>query len=283
MPHGGYHGVVKMGGKTVQQGSPAGAPVGQGGQYNPAGYATEMAGSPAPTQNTQTAAQLQNQIEQQMSQIDDPREAYISAQANAGILSNLLEQEQQQNLANQVASSFAKGNVNKSDFTGHAGDNTFLGINLGSTPTAAATVINPITGEKIVTNKVREGMTSPEYAQYMSGLYNLNPSLMTKTFPAASGQFAKPSEVSPTSRLDINTPIITDKLENQFVNKPLEKEIDTNIEAIKQNKSKNKEDSLNTYFDQINALANQGNLSSSDYLVTQQLLRDILSKYNYGN
>ena len=128
MPHGGYHGVVKMGGKTVQQGSPAGSPVGQGGQYNPAGYATEMAGSPAPTQNTQTAAQLQNQIEQQMSQIDDPREAYISAQANAGILSNLLEQEQQQNLANQVASSFAKGNVNKSDFTGHAGDNTFLGI-----------------------------------------------------------------------------------------------------------------------------------------------------------
>jgi hypothetical protein len=329
MPHGGYHGVVKMGGKTVQQGSSAGSPVGQGGQYNPDGYATEMAGSSASTQNTQTAAQLQNQIEQQMSQIDDPREAYISAQANAGILSNLLEQEQQQNLANQVASSFAKGNVNKSDFTGNAGDNTFLGINLGSTPTAAATIINPITGEKIVTNKVREGMTSPEYAQYMSGLYNLNPSLMTKTFPAASGQFAKPmfakvletaqgigklpvikqvkdfsnvgvntlkekitnilnpssegSEVSPTSRLDIDTPIITDKLENQFVNKPLEKEIDTNIEAIKQNKSKNKEDSLNTYFDQINALANQGNLSSSDYLVTQQLLRDILSKYNYGN
>ena len=44
MPHGGYHGVVKVGDTTVQQGSPAGAPPGQGGQYNPDGYATEMAG-----------------------------------------------------------------------------------------------------------------------------------------------------------------------------------------------------------------------------------------------
>ena len=40
MPHGGYHGVVKMGGKTVQQGSSSDGQGGQtgGGVYNPQGY-----------------------------------------------------------------------------------------------------------------------------------------------------------------------------------------------------------------------------------------------------
>ena len=35
-------------------------------------------------------------------------------------------------------------------------------------------------------------MTSPEYAQYMSELYGLNPALMEETFPFGSGQIAKP-------------------------------------------------------------------------------------------
>jgi hypothetical protein len=41
MPHGGYHGVVKMGGKVVQQGSSSDGQGGQtgGGVYNPGGYA----------------------------------------------------------------------------------------------------------------------------------------------------------------------------------------------------------------------------------------------------
>jgi len=44
MPHGGYHGVVKMGGKTVQQGSSSDGQGGQqgGGAYNPGGYDTEI-------------------------------------------------------------------------------------------------------------------------------------------------------------------------------------------------------------------------------------------------
>ena len=44
MPHGGYHGVVKMGGKTVQQGSSSDGQGGQqgGGVYNPGGYDTEI-------------------------------------------------------------------------------------------------------------------------------------------------------------------------------------------------------------------------------------------------
>ena len=44
MPHGGYHGVVKMGGKTIQQGSSSDGQGGQtgGGVYNPGGYANDF-------------------------------------------------------------------------------------------------------------------------------------------------------------------------------------------------------------------------------------------------
>ena len=44
MPHGGYHGVVKMGGVTVQQGSSSDGQGGQtgGGVYNPGGYANDF-------------------------------------------------------------------------------------------------------------------------------------------------------------------------------------------------------------------------------------------------
>ena len=67
MPHGGYHGVVKVGNTIVQQGSPAGAPPGQGGQYNPDGYATEMAGSSAPS----TTESIEKQIEDIKEAVDD--------------------------------------------------------------------------------------------------------------------------------------------------------------------------------------------------------------------
>jgi len=183
MPHGGYHGTVKVGGRTVQQASRSDGRGGQtgGGRYRAEGYNK-------PKSSNQTAAELTKQIRDQMAADPDPRSAYIGAQADASRLSNLLRQEQEQNLANSIAASFAKGTARKSDFTGNAGDKTFLGLNYGSTPTAAATVINPITGEKIITNKVREGMTSPEYANYMRGLYSLNPTLMEETFPFASGK-----------------------------------------------------------------------------------------------
>jgi hypothetical protein len=123
-------------------------------------------------------------------------------------LNNLLQQQQEINLANQIKDSFAKYGTDRETadnlrklFTGDLGDKTFLGMNLGSTETTdpdktsglgAATVINPYTGERITTGKIREGMTSPEYAEYMSDLYDLNPALMEQIFPFGSGQIAKP-------------------------------------------------------------------------------------------
>ena len=118
MPHGGYHGTVISGGKVIQQG----------------GTGPSAGRPPRETRkSSQTAAKLTKQIRDQRAADPDARSAYIGAQADASRLSNLLRQEQEKNLANQVAASFAKGNVRKSDFTGDAGDKSFFGLNFGST------------------------------------------------------------------------------------------------------------------------------------------------------
>ena len=255
MPHGGYHGVVKMGGKIVQQGSSSDGQGGQqgGGAYNPQGYDTEIDTGSSNIQNNQNIDQqikdkikeikllniaqggatggVNPNIDQQVDVID---QGFFNTGITAGSsmpgglapgsmfpitgatgdtakglatlqnfqnqqLNNLLQQQQQVNLANQIKDSFAKYGTDKETagnlkplFTGDLGDKSFFGVNLGSTEQPAATVVNPFTGKKITTSKIKDGMTSPEYAQYMSELYNLNPALMEQIFPFASGQIAKP-------------------------------------------------------------------------------------------
>jgi len=217
MPHGGYHGVVKVGNTIVQQGSPAGAPPGQGGRYNPDGYATEMAGSPAPAQNNQTAKQLEEQIKQQMAKDEDPRSAYIAAQADAARLTNLIKKEQEEAFRRRIIdratpdglSSITRltsdpvdieqgfvrtepGRLRKSDLLGYS-DGLF-GLNIGATPVVglANIDVNPITGERITTAKAREGLTTPEYNEFIQKLYDTNPQLFEEQFPVASGQALKP-------------------------------------------------------------------------------------------
>ena len=217
MPHGGYHGVVKVGNTIVQQGSPAGAPPGQGGIYNPQGYATEMAGSPAPAQNNQTAKQLEEQIKQQMAKDEDPRSAYIAAQADAARLTNLIKKEQEEAFRRRIInratpgglSSITRltsdpvdieqgfvrtepGRLRRSDLLGYS-DGLF-GLNIGATPVVglANIDVNPITGERITTAKAREGLTTPEYNEFIQKLYDTNPQLFEEQFPVASGQALKP-------------------------------------------------------------------------------------------
>ena len=221
MPHGGYHGVVKMGGKTVQQGSSSDGQGGQqgGGAYNPQGYDTEIDTGSSNIQNNQTAKQLEEQIKNQMSGgagVDfdpdfvntvDPREAYIAAQANAGILSNLLRKEQEEKLRNDIIAQATispvdieqgfgnTGVLNKSNLLGYEGG--LFGLNTGpkiggTTYPIAAETVNPITGEKIITRKAREGLSTPDYNQFIQELSAANPELYRETFPFASGQIAKP-------------------------------------------------------------------------------------------
>jgi len=162
MPHGGYHGTVKIGNTTVQQSSRPDGKGGQtgGGQYRAEGYNT---------------SKPQRRILKNKNDIEDNRSRYIANQAQKA------ENQRAQFLINQerrrddMAQAFknAPGTVNKSDFTGYTGG--LFGLR---------------TGNYQDTNipKLREGLTSDEYSKYMSGLYNANPSLMEKIFPFASGK-----------------------------------------------------------------------------------------------
>ena len=193
MPHGGYHGVVKVGDTIVQQ------------------------GSPAPAQNNQTAKQLEEQIKQQMAKDEDPRSAYIAAQADAARLTNLIKKEQEEAFRRRIInratpgglSSITRltsdpvdieqgfvrtepGRLRRSDLLGYS-DGLF-GLNIGATPVVglANIDVNPITGERITTAKAREGLTTPEYNEFIQKLYDTNPQLFEEQFPVASGQALKP-------------------------------------------------------------------------------------------
>jgi hypothetical protein len=117
------------------------------------------------------------------------RDNYRAAQSGINSLSNLLKEQQENTLRNSIASSFGKGVVDKSNFLGHAGDKTFLGINYGSTPTVAASTINPFSGETIETIKAREGLTSPQYNEFLDSLGEINPDLAYETFMPEGAKF----------------------------------------------------------------------------------------------
>lgn len=187
MPHGGYHGVLKMGGKIIQQGSPAGAPVGQGGQYNPDGYATEMAGSSGSTQSdlqiVQNQAKKIKDIEKKFKGIDDPRSKFLALQTPKQLLTNAQKRRIQNRRRIQMMEDFKAGkNIDKSEFTGRkpkegTKSSILNAFGIGTVPTGKP--------------KLREGLSSAEYATYMSDLYKANPGMMESLFPGGSGKFIR--------------------------------------------------------------------------------------------
>ncbi len=131
----------------------------------------------------------QQQINEQINQINqiqqsdaDAKSKYLNQQAGLQNLNNLYKTKQEEDLRESIKSSFGKGVFDRSELTGNKGDKTFFGINFGSTPTTAATTINPFTGEKITTAKAREGLTSSEYSDFIGDLFDLNPELGYEEF-----------------------------------------------------------------------------------------------------
>ena len=150
MPHGGYHGVIKMGGRVIQDSS--GRPVSSGSSSRPQRRQLKTA-----------------------SEIPDNRERFIANQAQKAA------NQQAQFLINQAnrrsdvetAMRFAPETVNRSDFTGFTGG--ILGVRTGNFQDTGIP-------------KLREGLTSDQYANYMRGLYSINPQRMGTMFPVASGK-----------------------------------------------------------------------------------------------
>ena len=220
MPHGGYHGTVKIGNNVVQTASQNP----NTGQYEISGGIDNSSrldfNPPQSNQNNQTAAQLEEQIKNQISGIDAPgsgvdgfegepidsREAYIAAQADAQRLNNLMKKEQEEVLRTIMLGDAKAGQLQKENLLGYKGG--LFGLNTG--PNIGGTTypdfayqgfdgtgeyfneINPITGERIRTVKAREGLSTPDYNKFISELYGANPELYQEKFPFASGQIAKP-------------------------------------------------------------------------------------------
>jgi len=108
------------------------------------------------------------------SEIPDNRDRFIANQAQKAA------NQQAQFLINQAnrrsdvetAMRFAPETVNRSDFTGFTGG--LLGVRTGDFQDTGIP-------------KLREGLTSDQYANYMRGLYSINPQRMETMFPFASG------------------------------------------------------------------------------------------------
>ena len=150
MPHGGYHGTIKVGGKTVQSG---------GGGYNPKGVSS----------STPKRRQLKTANE-----IPDTRERFIANQAQkaANQRAQFLMNQANRRSDVETAMRFAPETVDRSDFTGFTGG--VLGLRTGDFQDTGIP-------------KLREGLTSDQYANYMRGLYSINPQRMETMFPFASG------------------------------------------------------------------------------------------------
>ena len=146
MPHGGYHGVIKMGGRVIQDSS--GRPVSSGSSSRPQRRQLKTA-----------------------SEIPDNRERFIANQAQKA------ENQRAQFLINQAnrrsdveaAMRYAPETVNRSDFTGYTGG--LFGLRMGDFQDTGIP-------------KLREGLTSDQYSNYMSGLYSINPQRFEQIFPS---------------------------------------------------------------------------------------------------
>jgi hypothetical protein len=172
MPHGGYHGTVKIGNTTVQRSSRPDGKGGQtgGGQYRAKGYNNKP---------NKKDLDIINEQRNRLNQINntaniDNRSRFLASQAPKAIMADAqqrrIQAANQRNLAERLATGRS---VARSEFTGNYGDG-FLGLNIGATQTGRP--------------KIREGMTSDEYSKYMSGLYNIAPQRMEGLFPFSSGK-----------------------------------------------------------------------------------------------
>ena len=177
-------------------------------------------------QPAQTAAEAKAAVEAKKEDIKnltgDPRSLAIQKNIQNQQLNNLLIQQAQAEARERILSQATPSQVDvdqgfgivptlrKADLTGFEGGP--FGLNIpafGATPSTGMsgvrTLKNPLTGEVLFSTdpknpgsrqdellKARLGLTTPQYNDFISKLYDANPELFEKTFPVASGNLAQP-------------------------------------------------------------------------------------------
>ena len=128
------------------------------------------------------------------------RDQFIANQAFRDQSDRNFQKQMQEQIHRNAINKMRSGVMDKSDFTGYTGG--LLGLRTGNFkdnvlqrgkhvyPGASTWgSVNPETGNLAKQLKVREGMTSPQYSEYMRGLFATDPSLFHETFPA--GKFVQ--------------------------------------------------------------------------------------------
>ena len=121
------------------------------------------------------------------------KEQFIANQAWRDESDRILRKKMQEQIHQDTINKMRSGTMDKSDFLGYTGG--LLGLRTGNFKDNVLRRgqqvypgtwggINPETGNLITQLKVREGMTSPQYSQFMRGLFATDPTLFHKTFPA---------------------------------------------------------------------------------------------------
>tara|TARA_Y100001938_G_C8044528_1_gene408084 strand:+ start:43 stop:1371 length:1329 start_codon:yes stop_codon:yes gene_type:complete len=125
--------------------------------------------------------EAQRRANQQAKGSDDNRSAYLAKQATQPLIDrNKFLMDQEKRRADILS---GKITPKKSDFTGYEGG--LFGLRVG----------NYEDRNEPGFAKIREGLTSAQYADYMKDLYNANPAMMEKYFPAGKiiGQMFTPA------------------------------------------------------------------------------------------
>jgi hypothetical protein len=152
MPHGGYHGKVVSGGQTIQQAS---TPDDQGvhsggGQYKAEGW---------------DKPKWKPQVVIPKVETGDARDDWRTNQAwRAQQDKNFLKQKEEE-LRAKIEQQAKTGTIDKSDITGYK--DGILGLRIGDYKDTGKWIVNPATHNRIFVEKARQGLTSPEYLEWI--------------------------------------------------------------------------------------------------------------------
>ena len=134
-------------------------------------------------QIVQEQAQNIKNINKQFENLDDNRSKFLAVQTPQRLLNEAQERRIQNRRRAQILDDLKTGkNVNRSEFTGRepkpgTKNSILTAFGIGTVPTGRS--------------KLREGLSSAEYADFMRQAYQANPGMIESLFPFASGKMIR--------------------------------------------------------------------------------------------